>query len=115
MIAINGTRLPSPGSLSVRKVRRVGSTDYNSLGKMVQDGVREKNIVEIIWPRMSASVLSELAALLESAPFFQLSYPDPLEGNREMEGWAAEKQARVWKFEGGMPAWADVKLVVEER
>ena len=115
MIKINGVSLPSPSSLSVRVLPRAGTSDYNSLGYLVQDGVKDKRTVEIGWARMSGANLTLLAAQLALGGFLTLSYPDPLSGSREMVCRAAGQSAHVCQYLDGAPLWADVKLILEER
>ena len=115
MLSINGISLPSPTSLSVQVISRGGSTQYNVLGQMVRDGAREKRVLQIAWSRMTADQLSVLSSLLESGQLLTLSYPDPLAGRREMSCFAADRSARVWQYRDGVPAWADVKLTLEEQ
>lgn len=114
MISINDTSLPTPASLSVHVTMQTGSVHYNALGQMLLDGRKEKRKVEIGWARLGSQELTALSSLLTGG-FITLSYPDPLAGQREMEGLVTEKDARVWRFENNQAAWADVKLTVEER
>lgn len=115
MIQINGTVLPAPTALSVRVVPRAGTAQYNALGQLVRDGMREKRTVEISWSRMAGSALAQLSQMLAAGGFFTLVYPDPLSGAREMSCHVTEQAARVWQYLEGVPAWADVKLTLEER
>ena len=115
MISINQVSLPSPASLSVRTAIKGGTAQYNTMGQLVQDGMKKKRQVEIIWNRMPASFLSALAQLLEENDFLSLIYPDPLQGQRLMECRVLEHTARAWRYENGQTQWADVKLSLEER
>ena len=84
MIRINETPLPSPTALAVRVEPKAGTAQYNTLGQLLQDGMRDKRTVEITWARMAGDTLAALALLLSPGGFFTLVYPDPLSGNREM-------------------------------
>lgn len=114
-MTLNGLALPSPASLSVRVAPRSGTAQYNTLGQLVQDGIRDKRTVEITWTRMDSAALSALSALLNEGGFFTLIYPDPLSGSREMSCRAKEHSARVRRMQSGAPLWADVTLTLEER
>ena len=115
MILINDLSLPAPASLSVKIEPRTGVSQYNTLGQLVQDGVREKRTVEIAWTRMAAATLNQLAALLSPGGFFSLSYPDPLSGARVMSCRVMGQSARVCQYRNGAPLWADVQLILEEQ
>lgn len=115
MISLNGVSLPAPASLSVRVTPKAGTVQYNTLGQLVQDGMRDKRQVEIRWARLSAEVLASLAALLSAGGFFTLVYPDPLSGSREMRCRAVDHEARVCRISAGAPQWADVTLTLEEQ
>ena len=115
MISLNGIVLPSPSNLMVRCMQKGGTAQYNSLGQLVQEGMQEKRHVEIIWNRLPASVLAQLAQSLHAGGFFPLVYPDPMAGNKEISCCASEYSARVWQYQDGKAAWADVKLSLEER
>lgn len=115
MIVLNGLSLPAPSSLAVRVTPRGGASQYNTLGQLVQDGVREKRTVEIAWTRMPAETLAALAALLAAGGFFTLVYPDPLSGNLEISCHMKEQSARVFRMADGAALWADVTLTMEER
>ena len=115
MISINGVTLPSPTALAVKSEPKAGTTQYNTLGQLVQDGMRDKRTVEITWKRMAGESLAALAQLLSEGGFFTLIYPDPLSGRREMQCRAAEQSAKVYQYQDGTPLWADVKLTMEEQ
>ena len=115
MISINGTPLPSPTALAVKVEPKAGSAQYNTLGQLLQDGMREKRTVEIAWARMAGEALAGLTRLLSAGGFFTLTYPDPLSGSREIRCRAAEQSARVGEYRDGAPLWADVKLTMEEQ
>ena len=51
MISINGLSLPSPHALTVQIIPKGGTSQYNALGQLVQEGVREKRMVEITWQK----------------------------------------------------------------
>ena len=115
MIILNETALPSPASLSVRVSPQGGSAQYNTLGNTVLDNLRDKRTVDIIWSRLSAAQLSQIATLLKDGGFFTLTYPDPLSGGRTMTCRAKAQSARVYRYENGVPTWADVNLTLEEQ
>lgn len=115
MITLNGQALPAPSALSVRVTPQAGSARYNTLGQLVQDGMRDKRAVTLRWTRMESVTLEALAALLSAGGFLTLTYPDPLSGSRQMTCRAREQSARVWHWENGSARWADVTLTLEER
>ena len=115
MISINGVSLPSPTALTVRVTPQAGTAQYNALGQTVLDNLRDKRTVDVAWSRLSAAALAALESLLSPGGFFTLVYPDPLSGSREMTCRVREQAARVWRYENGAPAWADVKLTLEEQ
>lgn len=114
MIQLNGVSLPAPASLAVRIQPRAGTTDYTTLGTLVQDGVREKRTVEIGWRRLSGADLSLLANQLNGG-FFTCTYPDPLAGAKTIRCRAVDQSARVYQYKDGAPLWADVKITLEEQ
>lgn len=115
MITINGLSLPTPHALSIEVMPRGGSSQYNALGQLVQEGMLDKRIVEITWRRMAGNMLALLAGVLHQGGILRLSYPDPLSGTREMECFLKRHSARVWQYCNGVPGWADVQLTLEEQ
>lgn len=114
MIILQSQVLPSPSALSVRAALQGGSAQYNTLGNLVQDGMKEKRTVEILWTRLSASALQTLSQALTGG-FMTCSYPDPLLGQRTMACRCTDKSARVYRCPDGAPQWADVKIILEEQ
>ena len=115
MISINDTVLPSPSSLSVYVTPQCGQVRFNSLGQKLLDGQCEKTTVEIFWARMDTASLSALALLLKPGGFFDLCYPDPLNGQRQITCHVTERSAQVFSLRGAQPDWCQVKLKMEER
>ena len=115
MLFINNVALPSPHSLSVRVSPKAGNTQYNTLGQLLQDGVKEKRTLEIAWVRMNQSDLALLAAQLNPGGFISCRYPDPLLGQTEIICRVTGHQASVYHYQPDSPLWADVKLTLEEQ
>ncbi len=115
MLSINGVSLPSPHSLSVQVSPRGGNAQYNTLGQLLQDGIREKRTLEITWHQLSRSSLSLIAAQLSPGGFFTCTFPDPLKGETEMTCRLAAHQATLYRHQPDAPLWADVRLTLEER
>jgi len=115
VITINHFSLPSPHALSVQIDPRGGTSQYNSLGQLVQEGIQDKRTVEIAWRRITGEQLALISQALQPGGFFTLSYPDPLMGQRGMQCFLKRQAAHVWQYEKGIPKWADVKLTLEER
>ena len=114
MITLQNQSFPAPSSLSVRVSPQGGTVQYNTLGNLVQDGVREKRTVEILWARLPLNDLTRLGQILTGG-FFSCTYPDPLLGSRTMQCRCASHSARVFRCEAGTPLWADVTLALEEQ
>ena len=115
MIKINNLSLPAPSSLGVKISPQAGSAQYNTLGQLVQDGMRDKRTVEITWARMEHAMLASLAQALSAGGFFSCTYPDPLAGQRQMTCRVTGQSAQVFHYAEGVPTWAEVKLTLEER
>ncbi len=115
MITLNQLTLPSPNALSVKVTPQAGTVQYNTLGQTVMDSVKEKRTVEITWTRLSESQLAALAQKLSFSSFLTCTYPDPLLGSRSMQCRATAHSARVYRYQDGAPAWADVKITLEEQ
>ena len=94
---------------------KAGVAKYNTLGQLVTDGVQQKRQIEIRWTRMAATAIALLFQELEAGGFCTLVYPDPLEGNKQISCHVTERSARVWQYQNGAAAWADVALKLEER
>lgn len=114
MITLQNQSLPAPSSLSVRVSLQGGTAQYNTLGALVQDGMREKRTVEIAWSRLPAADLARLRQALTGG-FLSCVYPDPLLGSRTMQCRCVSHSARVFRCEAGTPLWADVTLTLEEQ
>jgi len=114
MITLADVSLPAPSSLSVSVSLQGGSTQFNTLGERVQDGVREKRTVDISWRCLSAETLASLSQAL-NGDFLSCSYPDPLLGPRTMTCRCSRQSARVYRCPDSTPQWADVNLTLEER
>ena len=114
MITIGSLSLPSPSSLAVRVSLQGGTAQYNTLGVLVQDGMREKRAVDILWNHLPVSSLALLSQALTGG-FITCVYPDPLLGSRQMSCRCTAQSARVYRCENGAPQWADVRITLEER
>ena len=115
MITLNDLSLPAPSSLSVQVSPQGGTVHYNTLGHLLQDGMREKRTVDIAWARFPGAMLSQLDAALSFSDFMTLTYPDPLKGQRTMRCRSTRHSAQVYRFSGGQAVWADVKITLEEQ
>ena len=115
MIQINQLALPAPSALLVQVKEKAGVAKYNTLGQLVTDGVQQKRQIEIRWTRMAATAIALLFQELGAGGFCTLVYPDPLEGNKQISCHVTERSARVWQYQNGAAAWADVALKLEER
>ena len=115
MLFLNDVLLPSPHALSVKVSPKAGSTQYNTQGQLLQDGVKEKRTLEITWTRMNQSDLSLLAAQLAPGGFMTCRYPDPLRGTTQIICRVIGHQATVYRYHPNAPLWADVKLTLEEQ
>ncbi len=114
MITLQSILLPSPAALAVKTALQGGIAQYNTLGNLVQDGMKEKRTVEISWRSLPAASLGRLAEAL-SGGFLQCTYPDPLLGSRTMSCRCTQHCARVYRAQDGAPQWADVSVTLEER
>ena len=114
MITLQSLPLPSPAALSVKTALRGGTAQYNTLGELVQDGMKEKRTVEISWRSLPSSALGQLAEAL-SGGFLQCTYPDPLLGTRTMSCQCTQHCARVYRVQDGAAQWADVSVTLEEQ
>ncbi|MBR1585719.1 MAG: hypothetical protein IJ662_09285 [Clostridia bacterium] len=114
MITINKRTLPSPSALSVKITPQAGTAQYNTLGELVQDGMKDKRTVEISWAHLSGDDLGILSLALTDG-FFDCTYPDPLSGNRAMRCRCTARSARVYQYRDDLPVWADVKIILEEQ
>lgn len=114
MITISGITLPAPSSLAVSVTQRGGSAQYNTLGELVQDGMKEKRTVDVSWRCLPAASLTLLSQALQGG-FISCAYPDPLLGARSMTCRCTRHAARVYRVQENAPQWADVTLTLEER
>lgn len=114
MIHIQDLSLPTPSACVVDIANAAGTKRYNTLGRLVWDGQREKRTLELRWNRMEGDALQKLFTLLDSSTFFDLTYPDPVEGEKTITCFCLDRGARVWQYTG-QALWADVRVKLEER
>lgn len=114
MIQLDQLTLPTPAACSVEIQARGGSEKYNTLGQLVPDHRMEKRTLDMRWHRMDRENLQRLFTLLDSGVFFDLTYPDPVAGEKTITCRCTARGARVWQYTGEA-AWADVHLKLEER
>ena len=114
MITLNNVSLPSPASLSVRTSLQGGTTAYNALGQLVQDGMRQKRTIEVSWVRLPESQLAVISGAVAEG-FISCTYPDPLLGNRTMVCRVTGHSAQLWRYQAEGSAWADVRITLEEQ
>lgn len=115
ILLIDGVTMPSPSALSVALEEIGDDAGRNILGERVVDRVAVKRAVELHWAQLSSAALQ---LLMEAAApiFFTAHYPDPATGAMRAGVFrAAEKRARVFRADGGAPAWAEVRMKWEER
>lgn len=114
MIQLDQLTLPVPSACTVEIAGRSGTEKYNTLGQLVCDRRLEKRTLDMRWSRMDKDALQQLFALLDSAAFYDLTYPDPVAGSKQITCRCTARSARVWQYTGEA-AWADVHLKLEER
>lgn len=113
MIRIEQWPLPAPAAFSVEIFSRAGSEKINTLGQRVFDGRREKRRLDMRWNRMEGDVLARLFALMDENASVSVTYPDPVDGEKQIRCYVVSRGARVWRYRDGA-AWADVQLNLEE-
>ncbi len=114
MIHIQDLSLPAPSACVVEISSAAGTQRYNTLGRMVVDGRRERRTLDLRWNRMEGDMLERLFTLLDSGTFFDITYPDPVAGEKTITCFCADRGARVWQYTG-QARWADVHVKLEER
>lgn len=114
MILIQDLSLPAPSACVVEIAGSYGARRCNTLGQTVMDGCREKRTLDLRWSRMEGEALQRLFSLLDSGTFFDLTYPDPVAGEKTITCFCVDRQAKVWHYTG-QARWADVHVKLEER
>lgn len=114
MITIEQMSLPAPHAFSVEIVQRAGTEKYNTLGRKLTDGRKEKRLLRLSWVRMDTEMMSRLFALLDETAPLSVTFPDPSGSRKTLSCYPAGRSARVWQYPGEA-AWADVQLNLEEQ
>lgn len=114
MITFKNLALPAPSGCVVEIASRTGSERYNTLGQLLTDNRREKRVLDLRWNRMEPPILQQLFALLDGGVFFDITYPDPVQGEKTITCRCTDRGAKVWQYTD-QPKWADVRLKLEER
>lgn len=114
MIHIQDLSLPVPSACVVEITGQAASRRYNTLGQLVMDGRREKRTLDLRWSRMEENMLMQLFSLLDGAAFFDITYPDPVAGEKTITCFCADRGAKIWQY-AGQARWADVHVKLEER
>ena len=113
LITIEQLSLPAPHTFSVEIVQRAGTEKYNTLGRKITDGRREKRLLRLSWVRMDKEIMSRLFALVDETAPLTVTFPDPSGRMKTLSCFPSGRSARVWQY-AGEAAWADVQLNLEE-
>lgn len=109
MIAIGGTKMPSPSAMQAEVICVGSGEERSASGRLVCDRVAVKRKLKLEWTALSGD---DLRKLLSSADgFFAAEYPDPLTGAmRESTFYASTCRTKVLKVNSDGAVWSDVSM-----
>lgn len=114
ILNINGWDVPAPTVMNVSLFHAHENTGRSASGSAVIDRSALKRRLELRWAHLSGE---NLAALLgKISGFFDVVYPDPLDGQqRSMQCCCSESAGGILRIQDGKPVWTDVKMTWTER
>lgn len=115
MLKINGATVPTPAALRVTIADISGSPARNAAGNTVMDFMGSRRKLNLKWAHLTGA---QLKALLEAvdACFFQVSYPDPMEGEEKtITCYCVNRAMGILRMHEGMPVWTEIEMEWMER
>jgi hypothetical protein len=114
MIKINGVDIATPKVFGVDINDIDGETERNAQGDMMRDKIAVKKKLNMEWPPLENNEISVLLNAVKDV-FFQVTYPDPSEGETTKTMYVGTRTAAMYNYNNGDPKWEGLKMNFIER
>lgn len=101
-LTINGVTVVAPKSFKVNIMDLDGeNTNRNAKGVMLRDRIRVTRKLEIEWGPLTGNEIKKILNLV-SGVYFEVSYPDPKEGQITKIFYTGDRSAPAFDFKSNM-------------
>lgn len=116
MLTVNGAAMPAPSAMKVEIFDVSSGVSRNAAGGAVVDRMGVKRRLNLKWSHLTGDQLSALLNATAGSCFFEVAYPDPVDGGmRSMRCHCGDRAAGMLRMEDGEPIWTDVEMIWTER
>ncbi len=116
ILKINGVDMPDPSSFSV-SIMDIDdeTTTRNAQGDLTRDRIATKRKLNCEWPPLTMSESSKLLKAVRNV-FFQVEYPDPMEGARITKiFYVGDRSTPMLRVKNGVVLWEGLSMNFIER
>nr|DAL36749.1 MAG TPA_asm: hypothetical protein [Caudoviricetes sp.] len=114
VLRINGVAVKPPKSFEVGIQDIDGETGRNANGEMVRDRITVKRKLSCEWGAMTQEEMAQLLNSVSSL-FFEVSYPDPINGPSTGTFYVGDRTAPRYTFTDKFKPWSGAKFNLIER
>ena len=113
-LRINGVAVKPPKFFQVGIQDIDGETGRNANGDMVRDRITTKRKLDCEWGMLTQEEMSQLLHAV-SSEFFEVSYPDPMDGQVTKTFYVGDRTAPRYIFTEEFKPWSGSKFNLIER
>lgn len=114
-LQINGVTIKTPKKFFSGLNAIDGESGRNANGDMIRDYIVTKMKLELEWGPLTDSEISTILKAVMT-PFFQVTYPDPLEGGQATKTfYVGDRSAPAYSWHDKLPKWEGLTMNFIER
>lgn len=116
ILKINGVAIPDPSEFSV-DIMDIDddTTTRNAKGDLIRNRITTKRKLNCRWPAQKNAQMSLILKAVKD-PFFQVEYPDPMEGKRLTKTfYVGDRQMPIYSVINGEVLWEGLSMNFIER
>ena len=115
ILKINGVAIPDPSEFSVDIMDIDDETTRNAKGDLIRNRIATKRKLNCQWPAQKNAQMSLILKAVKN-PFFQVEYPDPMEGKRLTKTfYVGDRQMPMYSEVNGITQWEGLSMNFIER
>lgn len=115
ILKINGVAIPDPSEFSVDIMDIDEETTRNAKGELIRNRIAVKRKLNCQWPSCGNAEMSIILKAVKNA-FFQVEYPDPMEGKRLTKTfYVGDRQMPMYSEVNGITQWEGLSMNFIER
>ena len=116
MLSINGVAIATPKTFEVTISDLDGESNRNTNGDLIRDRIAVKRKMDCEWPPLAQPEISTLLNAVSDV-FFEVTYPDPMDGVITKTMYVGDRSAPAYSYNGSTKQveWSGLKMNFIER